>query len=144
MGVYSRFKKSPTGLRQLVELWETTPLERRKRMIEVGMEEDPDYTQTALALVMTFQDVLSLEDMQLTDLLAIAPPRMSAFALSGASEATRARFLKCAPPKVAIDLRDYLGQPVTPREVGGAKLKLVEKLRELERKGLVKFKRIPL
>ncbi len=45
MGVYSRFKKSAHGFRKLVELLETTPAARRKKMVEVGMLKDPDYTE---------------------------------------------------------------------------------------------------
>jgi hypothetical protein len=45
LGVYSRFKKSAHGFRKLVELLETTPAARRKKMVEVGMLKDPDYTE---------------------------------------------------------------------------------------------------
>ena len=51
MGVYTRFKRNPDGLRQLVELLESTPSSRRQKMIDVGMQEDPDYTKQALQYV---------------------------------------------------------------------------------------------
>ena len=144
MSVYARFKRNQNGLRQLVELWETTPMERRKRMIEVGMDEDPNYTQMVMQYVMTFQDVLALGEMALAELIAIVPPRMMAFSLAGADETTCERFLKCAKPPVAAEIRDFLGVKVGLREIGSAQLKVVEKLRELERRGLVNVKKIPL
>lgn len=144
MSVYTRFKRAQGGFRQLIELWETTPIERRKRMIEIGMEEDPAYTQKAMDLVMTFHDVLGLGEMELAELVAITPPRMIAFALGNAEADTRERFVRCAKPAIASEIRDFFNQQIGPREIGGAQLKVVEKLRELERKGIVKVKRIPI
>ena len=144
MSVYARFKRNQDGFRQLVELWETTPIERRKKMIEIGRAEDADFTERALQYVMTFEDVLSLKDMELAELLAITPSRLTGLAIAMASEDVKTRFLKNAKPQLAAEIRDFMNMKVGLREVGGAQLKLVEKTRELERKGLIKTKRIPL
>lgn len=143
MSVYARFKRNPDGFRALVELLETTPAVRRKKMIDVGMAEDPEYTQKALQYVMTFEDILKLPDLELAEVLAKAPPRMTAYALNQADEETRLRFLKNAQPQVSAQIRDYLQMKIGLREVGGAQLKVIETARQLERAGLVKCKRIP-
>lgn len=144
MGVYTRFKRNPEGLRALVELWETTPIERRKRMIEVGRTEDPAFTERALQYVLTFEDVLALPDLELAEVIAATQPRLTAFAILTAGEEIQARFLRNAQPQISAEIRNCLEMKIGPREIGGAQLKLVGKARELERRGLVKTKRIPL
>ena len=69
MSVYARFKRDPGGLRKLVELLETTPILRRQKMIDVGMAEDPVYTEKVLKFVMTFEDVIKLPDVELAELI---------------------------------------------------------------------------
>ncbi|MCM2279336.1 MAG: hypothetical protein NDJ89_14770 [Oligoflexia bacterium] len=144
MSVFARFKRTPEGFRALIELWESTPMERRKRMIEIGMAEDPVFAQRALEYVMTFNDVMKLPDVELAELMATAPPRVTAVALHGVDEAVQQRFIRNSKPTVGAEIRDYLNAKVGPREIGGAQLKLVEKTRELERRGLVLTKKIPL
>lgn len=142
MSVYSRFKRAPEGFRQLVELLETTPVSRRQKMIDVGMAEDPEYTERALACMLTFQDVVALPEMELAEVTAAAQPRTIAYAINKASKDVQARFMKCCKPPVAAEVRDLLGVNPTMGEIGGAQLKLVEVTRSLERRGLVKTKRI--
>jgi flagellar motor switch protein FliG len=144
MGVYTRFKRTSDGFRKLVELLETTPAVRRKKMIDVGMAEDPDYTERALALVLNFEDILNLPEMELAELCGATQPRTLAIAISQQPAETKDRFVKCCKLPVAVELRDYLGMEVKLREVGAAQLKVIEVARSLERKGFLKTKRIPL
>jgi hypothetical protein len=53
------------------------------------------------------------------------------------------RFLRCAPPKVASEVRDLLAVKPTERDISGARYKLISVARELERRGIVKVKVIP-
>jgi flagellar motor switch protein FliG len=144
MSVYARFKRSPEGFRKLVELLETTPIARRQKMIDVGMEEDAEYTKKALEYVMDFQDILNLPDMELAEVCAKAPPRMLAYAISQSTADIKERFLRCSKPKVGSEIRDYMEVKIGLREIGGAQLKVVESARELERNGFVRTKKIPL
>lgn len=144
MGVYSRYKRDSGGFRKLVELLETTPSVRRQKMIDIGMEEDPDYTQQAMEYMMNFHDVLKMEDMELAEIMAKAPPRMIAYAILEQPQDVQERFLRCSKPHVASEVKDYLGVKVTAREIGGAQLKLVSTARELEKAGKIKTKRIPV
>jgi flagellar motor switch protein FliG len=144
MSVYARFKRSPDGFRKLVELLETTPIARRQKMIDVGMEEDPEYTKKALEYVLDFQDVLNLPEMELAEVCAKAPSRMLAYAISQSSEDVKQKVLRCCKPKVLSEVRDYMEVKIGLREIGGAQLKIVESARELERNGFVRTKQIPL
>ena len=143
MGVFTRFKRGAEGFRALVELWETTASSRRARMIEIGMSEDPEFTQRALECLMTFEDIRGLPDEELAEVMAKAPPRITAFALHDADPSDRDRFIRCAMLRVGAEIRDCLEIEIGPRETEAAKLKLVATARELERKGLVRIKRIP-
>ena len=144
MSVYGRFKKSPEGFRQLVELLESTPHTRRLKMIEVGMQEDPAYTQQALECMMTFEDVIRLPDLELAEVVAKAPPRVMAYSLNQVDEEIRTRFLRNAKPVVAAEIKGFLEVKIGAREVGGAQLKMVEIARGLEKMGRVRTKRIPM
>lgn len=144
MGVYTRFKRDPNGFRALVELLESTPMVRRKKMIEVGMAEDPDFTEKALKYVFTFEDILKLPEMELADLMAKAPPRTISYAIKELGPEVRERFLKCCKPPVMAEVKDLFEAKIGPREIGGAQLKMIEYARQLEKVGYIKTKRIPL
>ncbi len=144
MGVYTRFKKSPEGLRQLVELLESTPKERRTKMIEVGMTEDPEYTLRALEFILTFEDLLRLSELELVELVATAPPRIVGLSISNQSDEIKAKFIRsCAAPRI-VEVRNQSQAPASLREIGGAQLKMVEIARKLEKKGLLQVKKIPI
>lgn len=144
MGVYTRFKKSGDGFRQLVELLESTPGSRRQHMIEVGLAEDPAYTQKAMQFMMTFEDIVGMPDLELAELLAKAVPRLVAIAIRSFPEEVKQRFLRNAKAPVAAEIRDYIGIEIGLREIGGAQMKIIETARNLEKRGLIKTKRIPV
>lgn len=144
MGVYTRFKKSPDGLRQLVELLEVTPPSRRQKMIDVGMAEDPDYTQKALSFMMTFEDVLKLGDLELAEVIAGAPGKVTGTAIHAQAQDIKDRFLNKAQPRTAAEMKETFEMPaITPVQMAGAQMKLVEVMRKLEKRGAVKVKRVP-
>jgi flagellar motor switch protein FliG len=143
MGVYTRFKRGPEGFRALVELLESTPASRRQKMLDVGMKEDPDYTQEAMLFVLTFEDIIKLPDLELAEVLAKTPARTVALAIRQSADEVKQRFLRNAKPQVAAEIKDYMTVEAGLRETGGAQLKLIEVARQLERRGLVKTKHIP-
>jgi flagellar motor switch protein FliG len=144
MGVYTRFKREPEGFRALVELLETTPVERRRRMLEVGMQEDPEFTRDAERYLFTFEDILQLPDMELAELAATAPPRITAYSLYGCSQEVILRFLRNSKPRVMAEVRDLMEVKIGPVECGGARLKLIGVARQLEKRGKILTKKIPL
>jgi flagellar motor switch protein FliG len=143
MSIYWRYKQSPDGFRKLVELLETTPMSRRQKMIDAGLAEDSRYTHQALQYVMEFKDIVGLPDSELAEVLARAPGRIVAYALSGLDESDRSRFLKCTPPKLMGEVKDFLDANPISTDISGARYKLITIARDLERKGLVKTKAIP-
>ncbi|MEK6578840.1 MAG: FliG C-terminal domain-containing protein [Bdellovibrionota bacterium] len=143
MGIYTRYKKSPDGFRQLVELLESTPSIRRKKMIDAGMAEDPEYTEEAMKFVFTFEDVLALPDNEMAELVNQVPPRVTAFAIAKLNDDVKDRMYRCGNPRMVSEVKEYLSGNVEMRDIGGAQLKMVEALRKLEKRGMIKTKRIP-
>jgi len=144
MGVYSRFKKSAEGFRQLVELLESTPPSRRQKMITVGMLEDPEYTVKALEYVMTFEDVIGLSEPELAELMATLSPRIVAYAIAFLDKEIQKKFIRCSRTAIADELESCLEAKIGASEAKGAQLRLIVATRELEKKGLVRKKQIPL
>jgi len=143
MSVYSRYKKDPGGFRQLVELLESTPMSKRERMIDVGMEEDPEYTQKALALCISFEDIVQISDMELAEIIAATPPRMTGMAIASLTPEVKQRFLKNTMPKQMAEVKEGMEEKAGLKEIGGARLKLILTARQLEKKGAIKLKQIP-
>ena len=144
MSVYARFKRSPDGFRKLVELLESTPLSRRQKMIDVGMQEDPEYTNKALQYVMNFDDIIKLPEPELAEVCAKAPAKMIGYAIHALSEDEKKKFFSCCKRENVSEVRDSADVNVGPREIGGAQLKLIQTARELEGQGFVRVKKIPL
>ncbi len=143
MGVYTRFKRNPDGLRQLVELLEATPSSRRQKMIDVGMAEDPEYTKKALEFVITFEDILKLPDLELAEVISETPSRYAGYAIHFASEAVKNKFLEKSKPRLSAEIKEILETPqVTLIQVGAGQLKMIEITRKLEKRGIVKLKRV--
>lgn len=144
MSIYARYKRNPGGFRSLVELLETTPTERRQKMIDVGMQEDAAYTEKAMSYMLNFNDILELPEMELAELIDKVDPRIAAFSIHQHPQEVKDRFLKCARRGKAADIRDYFDSPnVTLREIGGAQLKVVQIARQLEKQGYINTKKIP-
>jgi flagellar motor switch protein FliG len=144
MGVYTRFKRDPDGLRKLVELLEVTPGARKQKMIDVGMAEDPDFTQKALQYCIDWDDIIKLNDLELAQVIYETPARMTAYAIFCSPEDLKTRFLNKANPRSAAEIKETLEQPgITPTQIAGAQLKMIDVTRKCEKRGAVKVKRVP-
>ena len=144
MGVYTRFKRAPDGLRRLVELLETTPGSRRQKMIDVGMVEDPEYTKIALQYMFSFNDIMGLPDSELAEVIAETSPQLVGLAIHSADEEIKDKFFRMAPIKLLGAIREAVELPATALQIGSAQVKMIESARKLEKKGFVKTRRIPV
>ncbi|MGE4234298.1 MAG: FliG C-terminal domain-containing protein [Bacteriovoracia bacterium] len=143
MSIYARYKKSADGFRQLVELLEAAPKAKRDKMIEVGMQEDPDYTYKALEFVIHWEDILKLNELELAELVSAAPANFLAHAFSAASNEIKDTVLRCAKPPKNGEIKDFFESEISKAQIGVAQLKIITIMRDLERKGKIHTKRIP-
>ena len=141
--MYDRYKRDPDGFRRLVELLETTPLKRRQELVAAGLKEDADYTNAAMDHILTFQVVMALPQMELTEVLAGLKAKSVAHAILGLPEAERERLLACVQRAKVVEVNSYLDTTPSPIELGQAKKEAIIKARELERSGVLTVKRIP-
>lgn len=143
MGIYSRFKRDPSGFRELVELLESSPRTSREKMVQAGMQEDPKFTREALKYTYTFEDVLNLSDLEIAELMAAATPRLMGVAIQPFSDEVKNRFIRNSKGPVTAEIRECLENTSSLKEIGGAQLAIIAVLRGLERKGYIKAKKIP-
>lgn len=144
MSIYDRYKKDPDGFRRLVELLETTPMKRRQELIDRGMKEDPSYTKAALDHIITFQDIVGLPEMELTEVIAAMKPKNVAFCIVKEENAqVKERFLACVQKTRVIEVHSYLDMTPAATEIGQAKKEAIAAARKLEQSGILNLKRIP-
>ena len=144
MAIYTRFKKNPDGLRMLVALLESTAPYRREKMIDLGMLEDPEYTERALSYVITFRDILALSDPELTELLSHVPAQVAGTAAHHTDPDIKAKFERCAPGVMRAELHDiFTLEQCTDSHIGVCQLKMIAALRRLEQAGTIRIKKIP-
>jgi len=145
MSMFDRYKKDPNGegLRKLVEFWELTPKDKRQKLIEIGMQDDPEFTQLATSFLLTFDDITSLDGLYLTEVLSDMPSRYLGFMISGLTPELQEKFKKCIPPKMMPEVRDAIEENPTPQDRGVGIYKLFEATRKMERMGRLNLKKIP-
>jgi flagellar motor switch protein FliG len=137
MGVYSRFKKTSNGVLTLAELWESSAASTRKRMIEVGQKEDPEYTRLILNELITFQAILTTKDSLLMDILAEVKPQLIAFAINSADKEQIDRFLRLCLPSSRGDLTLFLEKKYSAIEEICGQLSFIKAARLVQKtKGL--------
>lgn len=112
-------------------------------MIQAGMVEDPEYTQAALRLLLSFDDIVNLAQEELAEVLARMQPRILAMAILGTEPEVQARMLRCAPLRFLDEIQTYLGSSTSSSETNGARLRVIGVARQCEKAGLVRTKRIP-
>lgn len=143
MSIYARYKRSSDGFRQLVELMESSPKDRRDKMLQAGMKEDAEYTKRAAQYFITFEDIIKLNDSELAEVVATATPKIIAASIANQPDEIKKRFLICAKGAQAAEIRDLMDNEHTLKEIGGARLKMIAVTRSLEKKGLIQLKKLP-
>ena len=89
-------------------------------------------------------EAVPTRESEMAELVAVAPPKITAMAISNASDDIQKFFLRCAKARVLAAIREGLETKVSLKEIGGARLKLVETARKLEREGFIRVKKIPV
>ena len=142
--VLTRYKrKGPVGLREFAGLLESTPLDRRKRILETALAEDPRYVELAQKYVYVFDDVFKLPSQEFDILMGTVPPRLMGVALQGVDPEQLRLILQSCQPRVRSGIQEVIDQSATPVQISGARYKVIEFLRGLEKSGHILTKAIP-
>lgn len=131
--------KRPGGFRKLVNSLETTPPEKRSKILEAMRKEDPDFIGEVENSLFSFEEFLNINDMiigEVVDALK-AEPRIIALALYHSEPAMIEKFTKNLRPPQAYEFKEItegLGN-VLAREQISARYRIITKARELESNG---------
>jgi flagellar motor switch protein FliG len=143
MSIFARYRKDPDGLRKIVEFWGLLGKDKRQKLIDKGMEDDPEFTKLAESLMMKFEDIKTMDEMVLTEVLSEVPPRHLGYVITALTPELREKFKKCIPPRMMPQVREGMESEPTIQDQNVGAIKIIEAARRLEREGVINVKRIP-
>jgi flagellar motor switch protein FliG len=135
MGEQSR--RAIAGLRGVADLMNRLELTTAKTILESIEKEDPKLALSIRNLMFTFEDLLSVPEAGIRDILGQMDKKILATALRGASEELKAYIFKSMSSRAVEMLKEdmeVLG-PVKGREISKAQLEAVAVARRLEAEG---------
>lgn len=135
MSLVARHKR-PGGFRKLVNSIETTPPEKRAKILEAMRKEDPDFIGEVENSLFEFEDFLKINDLIIGEIIGAlkTEPKTWALALYRADAALIEKFTKNMRPPELHPYREALEAltSVLAREQLAARYRIVSKARELE------------
>lgn len=138
--------KRPGGFRKLVQSLETTPPERRTKIIAALRAEDPGLAVHAEESIFTFEEFITVPDMTLCELMDAfkAESRILALALYHTDVKLVERFKKNMPAPVAREYREWEEslEKVADNERTSAQYRIITKAREMEYAAKITLKKL--
>ncbi len=139
MSMLVRYKK-PGGVEQLLSLLESCLTKKRELLLNTIMQEDKDFGTMIRAKILTVEKIFKWDPLLVSEATTQLSERTLAVALKGLppeafSIATHT--MRDIKKREVINLLELL-KP-TAVEIESAHIKLVEKVRELERNGAIKL-----
>ena len=144
MSLLARHKK-PGGFENLVHFLETTPQEKREKLVAAMAAEDAEFMNRIMRSILTFDDLFSIRDEILMEVIFALGEniRVLALALYKIENKTLIeKVKKCLSPKQMVAYREAEGEldKVTKSQREGAQLKLVELTRKVDIERNLKLK----
>lgn len=143
-----RYLKDEAGFRRYVELMESTPTGKRQQIMATAKQENPLFVETAEKHILTFERILQLPALELTEVLGEKTLKAEALAvaiLSITDPSQRQRVVDGIPRNISaailLEMKDR--PPPQAPEIGSARLQLIKKARELESRGKLKSVQLP-
>lgn len=143
MSIVDRHKK-PGGFKKLVYSLEVTAPEKRAKILDSFRAEDPEFTKEVEACILTFEEIVTLPETAICEILHTANMKNVAFALYKADQSIVDKFKRNIPPKRMIEFRDESESIAEIRVADqmAAKFRIVEAARSCEEKGLISIKKM--
>jgi flagellar motor switch protein FliG len=143
-----RYLKDDQGFRAYVELMESTASAKRKTLMDAARRECAEFVDAAEKYLFTFERITQLPSLELTEVLGASGIKVEALAVainSVAEAAVREKLIRHVPRNLLAQLHQELeSNPVPkPADIGGARLQLIKKARELEKQGRLDSMAIP-
>ncbi len=135
-------RKSYSGFKAVADLMNRLNIEETTRILGSIEQHHPEMALGIRNLMFTFEDLITIPEASLREIVASLDKRQLALALRGAHEELRAQVFKSMSSRAAEMLRedmDVLG-PVRSREVAQAQQEILNIARRLESEGKVILK----
>jgi flagellar motor switch protein FliG len=135
-------RKSYSGFKAVADLMNRLNAEETKRILETIEEGQPEMALAIRNLMFTFEDLVTVPQATLREVVSGVEKRQLAIALRGANEELRAAIFKSMSSRAAEMLKedmDVLG-PIRSREVAQAQQEILNFARRLEAEGKVVLK----
>lgn len=146
MSMLNRFRK-PGGFQQLLTLIETCDLQKKQNLLQLIGSEDPGWAYLVKLKSIDFDRILSWPQDVLMEITPHLPDKILVTALHIAQisdkkthQSSADKWLSSLPAlksKEIISLAEMT--PINPIEHHSAKIKIIQTVRELESKGILRF-----
>lgn len=127
------------GIRAVADICNTLDRETMRMMMEQIEEENPDLSLEIRNLMVTFEDILLIDDVGIREIMQRVDKKVLALALKGTVTELQDRFFSNMSSRAVEMMKeemDFMGQ-VKLRDVTGAQREIVEVLRLLDEQGIV-------
>jgi flagellar motor switch protein FliG len=127
------------GLRSVAELCNRLDRDVSQKLIEEMEESNPELALQVRNMMVTFDDLLLIDDLGIRELLGRVDKKTLTLALKGTMPELQQRFFSNMSQKAVEMMKeemDFLGQ-VKLKEVTGAQREIVEVMRELDEQGII-------
>ncbi len=132
-------KQSPGGVRAVAEVFNRMERPRSKTVLEKIENETPEMANSIRQLMFVFEDLATLDDAAIREILQRVEKKTMAVALKGANEQQQQQFYRNMSGRAAEMMKeeiDVMG-PIKSKDVHAAQQKIIETVRKLEEEGLI-------
>lgn len=137
--VSSMSRTSIGGIRAVADICNTLDRETMRLMLEQIESENPELSLEIRGLMVTFEDLLLVDDPGIREIMQRVDKKVLALALKGTMDELQERFYSNMSSRAVEMMKeemDFMGQ-VKLKDVTGAQREVVEVLRMLDEQGLV-------
>ena len=127
------------GVRPVAEICNRLDREAARRMLEEIEERDPQLALEIRNRMVTFEDVLLIDDLGIREILQRVDKKVLTLALKGTMAELQQRFFSNMSSRAVEMMKeemDYLGQQKV-KDVSNAQREVVDVMRELDEKGII-------
>lgn len=135
-------RESYGGVRAVAEIFNRLDAATSRDILEGIEKEDSGLAETIRHLMFVFEDLLTLDQAAIKEILGRIDRKLLTVALKGTSEALKNHFLQCMSQRGAEMLREDMEAlgPVKIKEVEAAQQQIIAVVRQLENEGVINLK----
>jgi flagellar motor switch protein FliG len=135
-------RESYGGVRAVAEMFNRLDSASSKEILEKIEGEDPTLVETVRHLMFVFEDLLTVDQGAIKEILSRVDRKLLTVALKGASEQLRSHFLDCMSQRGSEMMREDMSAlgPVKIKDVEAAQQQVIAVVRQLEAEGTINMK----